>query len=140
MGKGHAVMDVSPVGGALRAEISAGYKQTEAGVIPQDWTFGRLADFGVFRSGSGFPLIHQGLQSGDYPFFKVSDMNNPGNELFMKAANHWIDEEARKKLNAVKHPIGSVVFAKIGAAIHLERKRLLSQESCIDNNIIPIVA
>ena len=136
MGKGQAVMDVSPVGGALRAEISAGYKQTEAGVIPQDWMFGRLADFGVFRSGSGFPLIHQGFQSGDYPFLKVSDMNNPGNELFMKTANHWIDEETRKKLNAVKHPIGSIVFAKIGAAIHLERKRLLSQESCIDNNMM----
>ena len=104
--------------------------------IPQDWTLGKLADLGVFRSGSGFPLIHQGLQSGDYPFFKVSDMNNPGNELFMKAANHWIDEETRKELNAAKHPIGSIVFAKIGAAIHLERKRLLSQKSCIDNNMM----
>ena len=123
-------------GGARVPEIPAGYRQTEAGVIPQGWTFGRLADFGVFRSGSGFPLIYQGLQSGDYPFFKVSDMNNQGNELFMEVANHWIDEETRKKLNAIKHPIGSIAFAKIGAAIFLERKRLLSQESCIDNNMM----
>ena len=123
-------------GGAREPEVPAGYRRTEAGVTPQGWTFGKLADFGVFRSGSGFPLIYQGLQSGDYPFFKVSDMNNQGNELFMKVANHWIDEETRKKLNAIKHPIGSIAFAKIGAAIFLERKRLLSQESCIDNNMM----
>ena len=136
MDEGQAVTGVSLAGGAPGAEVPAGYKLTEAGVIPQDWALGRLADFGVFRSGSGFPLVYQGLPSGDYPFFKVSDMNNQGNELFMKVANHWIDEEARKKLGAAKHPIGSIVFAKIGAAIFLERKRLLSQTSCIDNNMM----
>lgn len=129
-------MGVSLAGGAPEAKVSAGYKLTEAGVIPRDWAAGRLADFGMFRSGSGFPLVHQGLPSGDYPFFKVSDMNNCGNELFMKVANHWIDEETRKKLSSVKHPTGSIVFAKIGAAIFLERRRLLSQESCIDNNMM----
>ena len=136
MDEGQAVTGVSLAGGAPGAEVPAGYKLTEAGVIPQDWVLGRLADFGVFRSGSGFPLVYQGLPSGDYPFFKVSDMNNQGNELFLKVANHWIDEEARKKLGAAKHPIGSIVFAKIGAAIFLERKRLLSQTSCIDNNMM----
>ena len=130
-------MDVSSLAdGAQRENVPAGYKRTVAGVIPEDWTLGRLGDFGVFRSGSGFPLIYQGLQSGDYPFFKVSDMNNQGNELFMEIAIHWISEEVRKKLNAIKHPVGSIVFAKIGAAIFLERKRLLSRESCIDNNMI----
>ncbi len=130
-------MDVSSLAdGAQRENVPAGYKRTVAGVIPEDWTLGRLGDFGVFRSGSGFPLIYQGLQSGDYPFFKVSDMNNQGNELFMKIAIHWISEEVRKKLSAIKHPVGSIVFAKIGAAIFLERKRLLSRESCIDNNMI----
>ena len=113
-----------------------GYKHTEVGVIPQDWTLGRLADFGVFRSGSGFPLSYQGFQSGDYPFFKVSDMNNQGNELFMKNSSHWISEGVRKKLSAIKHPIRSIIFAKVGAAIFLERKRLLSRESCIDNNMM----
>ena len=136
MDKRQAAMEVSLAGDAPWTEAPAGYKRTEVGVIPQEWTLGRLADFGVFRSGSGFPLVYQGLPSGDYPFFKVSDMNTEGNELFMKVANHWIDEEARKKLGAAKHPIGSIVFAKIGAAIFLERKRLLSQASCIDNNMM----
>ena len=136
MGKGQAVMDSPLVDSAPGAEISAGYKRTEVGVIPEDWKLGRLSDFGVFRSGDGFPLIYQGLLSGDYPFFKVSDMNNQGNDLSMETANHWISEDVRKKLGVTKHPVGGIVFAKIGAAIFLERKRLLSRESCIDNNMM----
>ena len=46
------------------------------------WELGILANFGVFRSGSGFPLAFQGHQSGDYPFFKVSDLSGEGNQLF----------------------------------------------------------
>jgi len=100
------------------------------------WEPGRLADFGVFRSGNGFPLAFQGRQSGDYPFFKVSDLNSKGNELLLKNANHWISEEVRRALGATKFSAGSIVFAKIGAAIFLERKRLLSRESCLDNNMM----
>ena len=100
------------------------------------WEHEKLADFGVFRSGSGFPLAFQGRQSGAYPFFKVSDLNNKGNELLLKNANHWISEEVRRTLGATKFSAGSIVFAKIGAAIFLERKRLLSRESCLDNNMM----
>ena len=101
-----------------------------------EWELGKLADFGVFRSGNGFPLAFQGHQSGDYPFFKVSDLNNKGNELLLKNANHWISEDVKRTLGATKFSAGSIVFAKIGAAIFLERKRLLSRESCLDNNMM----
>ena len=117
-------------------EVPVGYKRTEVGIIPEDWELGKFGDFGVFRSGSGFPLVFQGRQSGDYPFFKVSDMNNEGNELFMKSANHWISEGVRRKLGATNFRPGSIIFAKIGAAIFLERKRLLAEESCLDNNMM----
>ena len=104
--------------------------------VPDDWKLGNLADFGVFRSGNGFPLVFQGHQSGDYPFFKVSDLSGEGNQLFMNNANHYIGEDIRRKLSAIKFGPGSIVFAKIGAAIFLERKRLLTQESCLDNNMM----
>ena len=100
------------------------------------WERSVLADFGVFQSGSGFPLAFQGHQSGDYPFFKVSDLSGEGNQLFMNRANHYISESVRRKLGAIRFKPESIVFAKIGAAIFLERKRLLSQESCLDNNMM----
>ena len=100
------------------------------------WERSILADFGVFQSGSGFPLAFQGHQSGDYPFFKVSDLSGEGNQLFMNRANHYISENVRGKLGAIRFKPESIVFAKIGAAIFLERKRLLPQESCLDNNMM----
>ena len=102
----------------------------------REWVIRRLADCGVFRGGNGFPIKFQGNQSGDYPFFKVSDINNRGNEVSLENANHWISEAVRRILGATWFPAGSIVFAKIGAAIFLERKRMLARDSCLDNNMM----
>lgn len=117
-------------------EVPPGYRQTEVGVLPEDWEVLCLSEFGKFRSGSGFPLRYQGHDSGDYPFFKVSDMNNDGNELFMRTAKNLIKKDMQKLIGASIFPRDCIVFAKIGAAIFLERKKLLAQESCIDNNMM----
>ena len=120
-------------------ELMPGYKRTEAGVIPDDWDCLRACEFGVFKGGSGFPLWAQGQRTGEYPFFKVSDMNNEGNETFMTAANHYVSEQTRKHLGAQAFPADSIVFAKVGAAVFLERKKILGQPSCIDNNMAAYV-
>ena len=101
-----------------------------------EWVKKRLGDYGIFMSGSVFPLVFQGIQSGRYPFYKVSDFNNEGNGTFMREANNWINEDVRRKLGAATVPAGSILFAKIGAAVFLERKRILSQDSCLDNNMM----
>lgn len=119
--------------------LMPGYKQTEVGIIPDEWDCMLARDFGVFKGGSGFPLWAQGQRGGEYPFFKVSDMNNEGNETFMTAANHYISEQTRKHLGAQTFQADSIVFAKVGAAVFLERKKILSQPSCIDNNMAAYV-
>ncbi len=116
-----------------------GYKQTEVGAIPEEWEALPARDIGVFKGGNGFPLTAQGETSGEYPFFKVSDMNNEGNETFMTTANHYISEQTRKRLGATAFPADSIVFAKVGAAVFLERKKILGQPSCIDNNMAAFV-
>lgn len=119
--------------------MKAGYKQTEVGVIPEDWDALPASQIGRFRGGAGFPLSSQGLQEGEFPFYKVSDMNNEGNDIFMVSANNWISEETRRQLGAHAFPAGSIVFAKVGAAVFLERKKILSRPSCIDNNMAAFV-
>jgi type I restriction enzyme, S subunit len=120
-------------------EVKPGYKQTEVGVIPEVWEALPARQVGVFRGGSGFPLTAQGDTRGEYPFFKVSDMNNEGNETFMTTANHYISEQTRRRLGATAFPAESIVFAKVGAAVFLERKKILGQPSCIDNNMAAFV-
>ena len=100
-----------------------------------EWRAVTAGDVGAFRGGNGFPLWAQGRNEGDYPFFKVSDMNHMGNETFLIYVNHRISDAIRKRIGATVFPAGSIVFAKVGAAVFLERKKILAQASCIDNNM-----
>ena len=99
------------------------------------WSEVTAGDIGTFKGGSGFPLLFQGSETGKFPFFKVSDMNIDGNELFMNRANNYVSESQRKSIAALVMPPGAIVFAKVGAAVFLERKRILTVPSCIDNNM-----
>lgn len=101
----------------------------------EEWVELRAGDIGTFKGGSGFAPRLQGAASGPIPFFKVSDMNTEGNELFMRRANNYITEVQRKSTGAALMPAGAIVFAKVGAAVFLERKRILTEPSCIDNNM-----
>jgi type I restriction enzyme S subunit len=62
-------------------------------------------------------------------------MNNVGNEMFMTEANNYISESVRKQVGAIILPAHSIVFAKVVAAVFLERKKILKQMSCLDNNM-----
>ena len=103
---------------------------------PDDWEVKRLGECGKFISGNGFPLMYQGKHKGEYPFYKVSDLSNEGNENNMITANNYISCEVAKILSCNIIPSSSIIFAKIGAAIFLERKRITTCKCCIDNNMM----
>lgn len=105
----------------------------------QKWIDLKVKDLGTLKGGSGFPDKYQNEQSGKYPFFKVSDMNHWKNEKYMKVANNYINEEIQKEIKATIIPKNSIVFAKVGAALMLERKRILETDSCIDNNMMALL-
>jgi type I restriction enzyme S subunit len=104
-----------------------------------NWKEVRLGDIGSLRGGTGFPVRFQGRKSGEVPFYKVSDMNLSGNEIQMYDSNNWISESDSRVLGAALFPKGCIVFAKVGAAVFLERKRILTRPSCIDNNMMAII-
>ena len=99
-----------------------------------EWEKNTLGDIGRCQSGIGFPDDEQGGRIG-IPFYKVSDMNNMGNERVMTNANNYVTCEQIK--NNAWHPITdvpAVIFAKVGAAVLLNRKRMVYQSFLIDNN------
>ena len=99
-----------------------------------DWEQRKLGELGKARSGIGFPDAEQGGKEG-VPFYKVSDMNNVGNEHEMVAANNYVTREqiARKGWKPIDE-VPAIFFAKVGAAVLLNRKRLCRFPFLLDNN------
>ncbi len=97
------------------------------------WEQRKLGEVGKAQSGVGFPDREQGGKTG-VPFYKVSDMNNAGNEHEMCTANNYVSEAQCKKNGWTPITEISVVFAKVGAAIMLNRKRLVRISFLLDNN------
>ena len=102
-----------------------------------EWCETKLGEIGKFKSGIGFRESEQGGESGT-PFFKVSDMNLQGNEWFLQSANNYVSEEQINRLRLKPIKKRAIVFAKVGAAIFMERKRQ-AQNFLIDNNMMAFV-
>lgn len=99
-----------------------------------NWNNYKLGQLGNFKSGIGFPDSQQGGTEG-IPFFKVSDMNNIGNETEMRNANNYVTQEQIMKNSwKVNKETPAIIFAKVGAALMLNRKRLVTRPFLIDNN------
>ena len=98
------------------------------------WEQRKLGDIGKARSGVGFPDADQGGVTG-VPFFKVSDMNLDGNENEMIVANNYVTAEqiADHRWSPITE-LPAIFFAKVGAAVMLNRKRLCRFPFLLDNN------
>ena len=105
----------------------------------EGWNSIILGDVCKFTGGNGFREELQGQKDGDYPFIKVSDMELPGNRKMIVEANNWIDEKTKTREAFKSFPELSVVFAKVGAALLLNRRRILTRPTCIDNNMMAAV-
>lgn len=122
---------------SLRTGIK--FKDTPVGKIPVDWEATQLRRVGVLKGGNGFPEKYQGHKNKDFFFLKVSDMNLPGNETYIKDSINTIDETIQSAIRCNLFPKSTIIFAKVGAALLLNRRRILTKESCIDNNMMGLI-
>ena len=101
--------------------------------MKEGWKVVKLGEVCEFLSGYT-PKKEDLSSSGKYPYFKVAEMNLPGNEFYLT--------ETLSYLNTPKKvfPKGSIVFPKNGGAIYTEKKRILKQDSVIDLNSEAIIA
>ncbi len=97
------------------------------------WKNYKLGGMGSTYSGVGFPDKEQGGVKG-IPFFKVSDMNKEGNEVVMHFSNNYVTNEQIKRNGWRVCEKPSLLFAKVGAAVLLNRKRLVLKPCLCDNN------
>ena len=102
-------------------------KQTEVGLIPDDWDVKRLGEVATLTSGespSKFKFIDSGI-----PYYKVEQMNN--SLKYQQATPFHIE----KRVFVCR---GSIIFPKRGAAIETNKVRILSQDSFFDTNIMAV--
>ena len=98
------------------------------------WEQRKLGELGFAQSGIGFPDAEQGGTEGT-PFFKVSDMNTPGNEYELVASNNYVTAEQIARMGWCPiNQVPAIFFAKVGAAVMLNRKRLVNEPFLLDNN------
>ncbi len=108
--------------------------------VPENWCWAHWGNCGEFTAGNGFKNEYQGFQDLPIPFYKVGSLKYSDSSGYLYDASNTIDEEIRGKLKATIIPVNSVIFAKIGEAIRLNRRSLNAVPCCIDNNLMAFIA
>ena len=107
------------------------------GEIPKEWSVKKIKHISYVIGGNGFNVELQGLESGDYPFCKASDISNAGKYLD-KAANYVTFDIVRDQhYNII--PKGAILFPKIGEAMKKNNRTICVLDCCADNNCQAIV-
>ena len=108
------------------------------GEIPKHWAAKKLRYFCSMKSGNGFSHDLQGKTGLEIPFFKVADTHTPENEVEMLYAQNTISYQKVSDFKFALHKPNSIVFPKVGAALLLNKRHILTQKSCIDNNMMSL--
>ena len=105
----------------------------------QGWEKAKLGDYINSSGGNGFPKEYQGNKdNSQMPFIKVSDMNLIENEREIIISNNYVTQEIIDELSLKIFPKNTIVFPKVGMAIHTNKKRILNNPCIIDNNIMGV--
>ncbi len=101
----------------------------------------KLGDVCDFYTGNGFPIKYQGKSIGELPFYKVGDIANNVSEgnVFLEFCGNYISRNEAKELKVQIVPKNTIVFAKIGEAVKLNRRAITSRDCLIDNNCMGIM-
>lgn len=106
------------------------------------WVPKAIKEVASVYQGYGFPDELQGKKEGRYPFIKVSDISFAvkNGERHIRSSINYVDEFEINTLKATPFPARTIIFAKIGEAIRLNRRVILNQASLFDNNVAGIKA
>ena len=126
----------------LRGEAQ---RETEIGPMPDSWGIGQLGQFADVISTrmtySELGNLHSSPCEDPVRVLgiKVADMNLPGNEVELHSAalDKLVDKETAKMRCA---PPGTIIFPKRGAAIATNKKRISTEWTAFDPNVIGVVA
>lgn len=104
--------------------------------LPKNWRWIKWGTVGTFIAGNTFKNEYQGMTEYSIPFYKVGSLKFTDSKGFIFDDTNTISEEIRNELKATLIPSYSILFAKIGEAIRLNRRSINAIPCCIDNNMM----
>lgn len=118
-------------------QIKQGFKQTEVGVIPEDWEVVLLSECAVFGSGTtpSRELQDRYYKNGLTPWIKTLDLNN--SEIYN--VDERVTETALREVSSLKiYPENSVLVAMYGGFNQIGRTGILAIKACVNQAITVI--
>ena len=119
-----------------RGEVPEGYKKVKMWVCPVEWkitTLNTVADVG---QGYTFKREYQGQSVGRWNYFKVADIGLKNTGIYLSSAINKVDDSLIKQMGCKPFSAGSIVFPRVGAALLNNNKRILLQDSIVDDNVL----
>ena len=108
--------------------------------VPDNWCWTYWGNCGEFIAGNAFKKDYQGFQNYHIPFYKVGSLKYSDDNGILYDNSNTINDEILKILKATLIPVNSIIFAKIGEAIRLNRRSINNKACCIDNNLMAFVS
>ncbi len=125
---------------AVTKGINPNVKMKDSGVdwigeVPEHWRVCQLKHLGKLKGGAGFPPDLQGSSGNEIAFYKVSDLAKSEDGINLGDTENTLTEEQARTLSANIFDSGTLAWAKIGAALSLNRRRVVNRRCCLDNNM-----
>lgn len=109
------------------------------GGVPLGWEVRGIKLAASTSGGAGFPHEFQGSEDEAVPFHKVSALATADSDGVIRTTQDTVSHVTAGLLHATVFPAGSLVLAKIGAALLLGRIRSVDRPFCIDNNMLAVI-
>jgi len=114
--------------------IESGFKETEIGLIPEDWEVVRLGEVAEISSGGSAPQGKKYFE-GNSPFIRVQHLDN---DNYKVKGCDYITDEAVKKYKLKLYPKDTIIFPKSGASIYLEKRAKLPFDAYIVSHLMAV--
>jgi type I restriction enzyme S subunit len=111
---------------------------TRVGESPSEWGSVQLRRIARLQAGAAFPHENQGDDSGTIPYVKVGDLASVDKDDRLMGASNRVSPVVATALRSPILPSGTIVLPKIGAALLTNRRALLSEPSCLDQNVLGV--
>ncbi|MFO0879954.1 MAG: restriction endonuclease subunit S [Gemmataceae bacterium] len=122
----------------MTMEVKPGYKQTEVGIIPEDWEVRCIGDLATLSSGTtpARALWDRYYKNGTIPWVKTLDLNNGE----IHSTDELVTDLALSETSLRKYPVGTVLVAMYGGFGQIGRTGILRLPATVNQALSAIQA